>query len=102
MDLNTSVTLISDGRFSGTNKGGAICHVSPEAADGGPIALVRDGDGIEVNFPERRVDLLVDAATLVERLKAWQPAPLKFKKGLLARISKTMLPVEQGAVLRRG
>jgi len=101
MNLEAAVTLISDGRFSGTNKGGAICHVSPEAAAGGPIALVRDGDLISVNIPERRVDLLVDEQVIEMRRKAWQPAPAKFTKGLLSRISKTMLPVEQGAVLRR-
>jgi dihydroxy-acid dehydratase len=101
MNLDTAVTVISDGRFSGTNKGGAICHVSPEAAVGGPIALVRDGDLIEVNFRERRVDLLVPDEILDERLKSWRPSPAKFTKGLLARISKTMLPVEHGAVLQR-
>ena len=59
MNLETAITLISDGRFSGTNKGGAVAHVSPEAQAGGPIALVRNGDMIELNIPERRVDLLV-------------------------------------------
>ncbi|MCE5284127.1 MAG: dihydroxy-acid dehydratase [Deltaproteobacteria bacterium] len=102
MGLDTSVTLISDGRFSGTNKGGAICHVSPEAAAGGPIALVRDGDWIEVDIPGRRVDLLVGDEVLAERRKAWRPPQAEFGRGLLSRISKTMLPVEQGAVLGRG
>jgi dihydroxy-acid dehydratase len=101
MDLGTSVTLISDGRFSGTNKGWAIGHISPEAAVGGPIALVHDGDTIEVNIRERRVDLHVPKEELKRRLQTWTPPPVKNTKGLLARISTTMLPVEKGAVLQR-
>lgn len=101
MNLETSVTLISDGRFSGTNKGGSIAHVSPEAQVGGPIALVRNGDIIEMNIPERRVDLLVPEEEIIKRLKSWKSPQLKFKKGLLARISKTMLPIEKGGILQR-
>ncbi len=101
MDLDATVTVISDGRFSGTNKGGAVCHVSPEAADGGPLAIVEDGDLISINIPERRVDLLVEDGIIAERIKSWQPVLAKHTKGLLARISKTMLPVEKGAVLQR-
>jgi dihydroxy-acid dehydratase len=101
MNLDTSVTVISDGRFSGSNKGGAICHVSPEAADGGPIALVHDGDLMALDIPERKVELLVPEDTLRERFKSWQPLPSRFTRGLLSRISKTMLPVEKGAILQR-
>jgi dihydroxy-acid dehydratase len=100
LNLDTEVTLISDGRFSGTNKGGAVCHVSPEAMDGGPIAVVRDGDEIKMDIPDRKVDLLVPDRVISKRLRAWRPPPMNFKKGLLARISKTMLPPEKGALLR--
>lgn len=101
MKLDEAVTVISDGRFSGTNRGGAIGHVSPEAAEGGPIAAVWDGDIIEINIPERRLELRVPEEEIKTRLNGWKPPKTKFKKGLLARISNTMLPVEKGAILRR-
>jgi dihydroxy-acid dehydratase len=101
MKLDKAVTVISDGRFSGTNRGGAIGHVSPEAAEGGTIAAVRDGDIIEVNIPRRKLELRVPEEEIKKRLKGWKPPKMRFKKGLLARISKTMLPVENGAILRR-
>jgi dihydroxy-acid dehydratase len=101
MNLDTSVTVISDGRFSGTNKGGAVCHVSPEAAVGGPIALVCDGDLIEINIPDRKVELLVHEEELNKRRASWTPPQSKYTKGLIARVSSTMLPVEKGAILQR-
>jgi dihydroxy-acid dehydratase len=101
MKLDEAVTVISDGRFSGTNRGGAIGHVSPEAAEGGPIAAVRDGDIIDVNIPRRTLELRVPEEEIKKRLKDWKPPKRKLKKGLLARISKTMLPVEKGAILQR-
>jgi dihydroxy-acid dehydratase len=99
-NLDKSVAVISDGRFSGTNRGGAIGHVSPEAAEGGPIAVVRDGDVIALNIPERRLELAVPAEEIKKRLNSWKPPKARFKKGLIARIAKTMLPVEKGAVLQ--
>jgi dihydroxy-acid dehydratase len=101
MNLDTTVTLITDGRFSGTNRGGCVGHVSPEAAEGGPIALVRDGDIIEMNIPERKLELVVPEEEISKRLNLWEPPQSKFKKGLLARISQTMLPIEKGAILQR-
>ena len=101
MNLDEAVTVISDGRFSGTNRGGAIGHVSPEAAEGGPIAAVRDGDIIEVYIPERKLEVAVTEEEIKRRLNSWKPPHLELKKGLLARISKTMLPVEKGAILQR-
>jgi dihydroxy-acid dehydratase len=101
MNLDTSVTLISDGRFSGTNKGGAVGHISPEAMAGGPIAVVQNGDRIEMDIRERRLDLVVPEEEIKRRLKAWRPPQRIFKKGFLARISKTMLPIEKGAILQR-
>ena len=101
MNLDTDVTVITDGRFSGTNRGGAIGHVSPEAAEGGPIAIVQNGDVIEVNLPERKVNLLVPHEEIERRMRSWKAPASQFKKGLLARMSKTMLPVESGAILKR-
>jgi dihydroxy-acid dehydratase len=101
MNLDTSVTLISDGRFSGTNKGGAVGHISPEAMAGGPIAVVQNGDRIEMDITKRRLDLVVPKEEIKRRLKAWRPPQRIFKKGFLARISKTMLPIEKGAILQR-
>ena len=101
MALDADITLISDGRFSGTNRGGAIGHVSPEAMEGGPIAVAKNGDTIEMNVPERRVDLLLAKEEIQRRLCEWTSPKLGVRKGLLARISKTMLSVEKGAILRR-
>lgn len=101
MNLDSKVTVISDGRFSGTNKGGAVGHVSPEAAEGGMIALVRNGDMIEVNIPERKLELLVPYDEVQKRRHTWKPPQLKIERGLLARISKTMLSGEKGAILQR-
>jgi dihydroxy-acid dehydratase len=101
MNLDTSVTLISDGRFSGTNKGGAVGHISPEAMAGGPIAVVQNGDRIEMDITKRRLDLVVPEEEIKKRFKSWSPPHRIFKKGLLARISKTMLPIEKGAILQR-
>jgi dihydroxy-acid dehydratase len=100
MNLETAITLISDGRFSGTNKGGAVGHVSPEAQVGGPIALVRNGDMIELNIPERKVDLLVPEEELDKRRSSWKAPQPKFKRGFLSRIEATMGPIEKGGTLR--
>ena len=101
MKLDRSVTLISDGRFSGTNLGGAIGHVSPEAAEGGAIAIIRDGDIIEMDIPGRIVTLQIPEEEMKRRLDSWKPPQRKFKNGLLARISTTMLSIEKGAILQR-
>ncbi|MFC1798250.1 dihydroxy-acid dehydratase [Thermodesulfobacteriota bacterium] len=101
MNLEREVIVITDGRFSGTNLGGAIGHVSPEAAEGGPIALVQNGDIIEVNIPDRKVEWLVEEDEIDKRLNLWKPSQHNFKKGLISRISGTMLPVEYGAILKR-
>src|SRR5690606_37569898 len=73
--LAESVALITDGRFSGATRGGAIGHVSPEAAAGGPIALIEAGDLIEIDIPARRLSLLVDDTVLQQRARDWTPRP---------------------------
>ncbi len=98
--LSESVALITDGRFSGGTRGPCIGHVSPEAAVGGPIALVRTGDKIRIDIPGRKVDLLVDSAELKERRKSWkQPRP-KFTGGVLARYMNSVTSASKGGVLR--
>jgi len=101
MKMDTTVTVITDGRFSGTNRGGAIGHLSPEAEEGGPIAIVQDGDMIEIDIKDRRIELALSEGEIKKRLNLWNPHPSRFKKGLLARISRTMLPAENGAILKK-
>jgi dihydroxy-acid dehydratase len=97
--LGDKIAIVTDGRFSGGTRNLSIGHVSPEAAMGGPIALVQDGDQIKVDLPGRTVDLLVDKTELEKRKAAWQkPAP-KFKRGWLARYERLVTSAAQGAVL---
>jgi len=97
--LGDKIAIVTDGRFSGGTRNLSIGHVSPEAAEGGAIALVQDGDQIKVDLPNRTIDLLVDGAELVKRKAAWkQPAP-KFERGWLARYERLVTSAAQGAVL---
>ena len=97
--LSESVALITDGRFSGGTRGPCIGHVSPEAAVGGPIALVKPGDMISIDIPARKLDLLVDPSELERRRKAWK-APLPEVKGVLARYRNSVTSASRGSVLR--
>jgi dihydroxy-acid dehydratase len=99
MGLGESVALITDGRFSGATRGASIGHVSPEAAEGGPIALVREGDIIRINIPENKLDLLVDEAELARRKKEWKAPEPKVTKGYLARYAKQVTSASTGAIL---
>ncbi len=98
--LGGSVALITDGRFSGGTTGLCIGHVAPEAADGGPTALVEDGDPIRIDVPRRRVDLLVDEATLQRRRAGWEPPPPRYPTGALAKYARLVGSAEHGAVTR--
>jgi dihydroxy-acid dehydratase len=98
MGLDTTVALVTDGRFSGATKGGAIGHVCPEAATGGPIALVRDGDEISFDIGERRLDLEVSQEELEKRRKDWTN-PAKPLKGYLKRYRELVSGAHLGAVL---
>ncbi|HUT39672.1 MAG TPA: dihydroxy-acid dehydratase [Methanoregula sp.] len=93
----TSVVLITDGRFSGGTRGPCIGHVSPEAAIGGPIALVLENDRIEIDLFEKKIDILVDAKTMKQRKKTWKPIK-KSLSGVLARYAKTVEQANLGAV----
>lgn len=97
MGLDKSVALVTDGRFSGGNKGGAIGHVSPEAMGGGPIAIVMDGDEIEINIPERKLSINLSESELRDRLSKWKPLKPKATKGVLAFYAKMTGPLEKGA-----
>lgn len=100
MGLDKEVALLTDGRFSGASRGASIGHISPEAMEGGPIALVQEGDRIKIDIPGKRVDLLVDEAELARRKAAWlQPEP-KIKTGYLGRYSKLVTSANTGAVLK--
>jgi len=98
--LSESVALITDGRFSGGTRGPCIGHVSPEAAAGGPIALVKNGDMISIDIPARKIDLLVDPAEMEIRKKAWVPPEPKIKSGILARYRNSVTSASKGSVLR--
>ncbi|WP_283682798.1 dihydroxy-acid dehydratase [Parablautia sp. Marseille-Q6255] len=99
MGLGSSVALITDGRFSGASRGASIGHVSPEAAVGGPIALVEEGDIIKINIPECRLDLAVSDEELARRKAAWQPREPKIRTGYLARYASLVTSGNRGAVL---
>ena len=101
MGLDREVALITDGRFSGATKGASIGHVSPEAAVGGPIALVNEGDMISIDIPGRKLDLLVDPEVLKARRAAWQPPEPKIKKGYMRRYAEQVQSASTGAVFPR-
>jgi len=101
MGLEGSVGLITDGRFSGFNRGPIIGHVCPEAAAGGVIALIEDGDTIEIDIPNRTLSVDLSAAELERRRAAWRPPEPKTKKGFLALYAQMTLPADQGAAMQR-
>lgn len=98
--LQTSTALITDGRFSGTNNGCFVGHISPEAQEGGPIAIVRDGDEIEIDIEKREVNLLVSKEEIDKRLKDWKAPSLKYTKGYLSIYSKLARSGSEGAILK--
>jgi len=100
MGLDKCVALITDGRFSGATRGASIGHVSPEAAEGGPIAFVEEGDQILVDINEGKLELLVDEKTLAERRKNWKKKPSPITTGYLARYAKMVTSASTGAVFK--
>jgi dihydroxy-acid dehydratase len=99
MGLDEHCGLVTDGRFSGSTRGPCIGHISPEAAEAGPIALVQDGDLIAYDIPNRRLDLLVTAEELARRRGAWRP-PKRELRGILARYARLVESASKGAILR--
>ena len=100
MGLDKDVALITDGRFSGATRGASIGHVSPEAASGGVIGLVREGDLIEIDIPGRSIHLCVEDAELAERRKTWVCPEPKIKSGYLTRYAKLVSSADKGAILQ--
>lgn len=99
MGLGSSVALITDGRFSGASRGASIGHVSPEAAVGGPIAFVEEGDIIQINIPENRLDVKVSEEVMEQRRAKWQPREPKVTTGYLARYASMVTSGNRGAIL---
>lgn len=99
MGLSTSVALITDGRFSGASKGPCIGHVSPEAAQGGPLALVEEGDLIALDIEAGSLNVLVDEEVLQERKRSWQPPVPRYTHGVLARYAMLVSSADEGAIL---
>jgi dihydroxy-acid dehydratase len=100
MGLDKEVALLTDGRFSGGTRGAAIGHISPEAAEGGPIALVQEGDRIKIDIPNKSLTLLVDEAELARRRAAWRPPEPRIKHGYAARYARMVSSGSQGGVCK--
>jgi dihydroxy-acid dehydratase len=100
MGLNDSVAVITDGRFSGATRGPCIGHVTPEAFVGGPIALVQNGDQIEIDIPNRRLNILVSELELERRRSIWQPHPATKASGFLALYRQVVSQADQGAIMK--
>jgi dihydroxy-acid dehydratase len=100
LGLDKDVALITDGRFSGGSRGAAVGHISPEAAEGGPIALIEEGDVIEIDISEKRISLHVDESTLDERAKKWKEPPPRVRRGYLRRYAQLVSSAATGAILR--
>jgi dihydroxy-acid dehydratase len=100
MKLDKTVALITDGRFSGASRGASIGHVSPEAADGGNIALIEEGDTIEIDIPGASINVLVSDEVLAERRAAYVAPEPKVKSGWLARYAKLVSSADKGAIMK--
>jgi dihydroxy-acid dehydratase len=100
LGLGDSTAMITDGRYSGTNYGLCVGHISPEAADGGPLAVMRDGDAIEIDIPERRIRLDLTEEELSQRLARWKAPEPRHHKGILSWYAQNVASSDEGAVLR--
>ncbi len=100
MGLDKDVALITDGRFSGATRGASIGHISPEAAEGGPIALVEEGDIISIDMINGTIELEVSDEELKRRKEKWQAPEPKVKSGYLARYAKLVTSASTGAILK--
>jgi dihydroxy-acid dehydratase len=96
--MGKDVLLVTDGRFSGGTTGLCVGHIAPEAADGGPIALVHDGDRIRIDLNERTLDLLVDEGELARRREQWRPLPPRYTRGVLHKYARLVGSASRGAV----
>lgn len=99
MGLDKEVALITDGRFSGATRGAAVGHISPEAMEKGPLALVQEGDNIKIDIPGQRLDLLISEEEWQKRTKELALPPLKVREGYLLRYASQVTSAGRGAVL---
>jgi dihydroxyacid dehydratase/phosphogluconate dehydratase len=99
MSIGGEVALLTDGRFSGGTRGLCIGHVSPESAEGGPIGLIRDGDMVCIDLPERKLDVELTASEFQARRKEWTAPPARYTRGWLARYAAMVTNAGRGAVL---
>lgn len=99
--LSDSVAVVTDGELSGLNRGITVGQVMPEAARGGPLVVVKEGEKITIDFDERRIDLEIGEEEISERLRMWQPPKRDLKPGWLAIYSEVVQPLSEGAVLGR-
>jgi dihydroxy-acid dehydratase len=97
--MQDKIAFITDGRFSGTNKGCAVAHIAPEAMDGGPLAVIRDGDMIEIDIPNERLRVDLSDEELRHRMDTWRPPEKTVKKGYLSIYSKLAKAADKGAAL---
>jgi len=100
LGLSDSVALITDGRFSGGTKGPCIGHISPEASSGGPIAIIRDGDIINIDIVSRKIEVKLSKAEIDRRFRGWKPIQPKIKTGYLSRYSRLVTSADKGAILK--
>jgi dihydroxy-acid dehydratase len=100
MGLSESVALITDGRFSGGTRGPCVGHISPEAMEGGTIAILKDGDRIRIDIPNRKIDVLLSDKEIKERFKTWKPLKPKIIKGYLSRYARMVSSAGSGAVMK--
>ena len=100
--MGDDVALITDGRFSGATRGFCIGHVGPEAAEGGPIALIEDGDTIMIDAETGTIDIRLTPAELAERRRKWTPRQTAYGSGALAKFAKLVGPAHKGAVTHEG
>ena len=100
MGLGSKVALITDGRFSGGTRGACIGHVSPEAAEGGTIAVIQNGDIISIDIPNKKLEVEISNEEIAERFKKLPPFEQKIKKGFLARYTKLVTSANTGAILK--
>jgi dihydroxy-acid dehydratase len=101
MGLDDKVALITDGRFSGASRGASIGHVSPEAAEGGLIALVKEGDIIAIDIANYSINVKLDDDEIAKRRAAWKPLPPKVTTGYLARYAKQVSSASTGAIFKQ-
>jgi dihydroxy-acid dehydratase len=102
MGLGDSVAMLTDGRFSGATRGPCVGYACPEAALGGPLAVVQDGDLIEIDIPGRRLELLVSEETIEHRLAKWTAPKPAITSGFLGMYARSVGPANRGAVLEQG